>query len=170
MRHGTTGSDAKNNPVARQFVQPEVNNTELPKRTLEALTDDPDADRGEILIADASSLASDYAAALAFNEEPVTILLQRGREKNAPTHEHVSVNGQTIWIPVDQPTRIARKFVEVLARAQPMNVSTDSGESPGDQITFNNVNRSLSSLCSFSVLEDKNPRGREWLTRVMREG
>ena len=165
-----TGSDAKNNPVARQFVQPELNNTELPKRTLDALTDDPDADRGEILIADASSLASDYAAALAFNEEPVTILLHRGREKNAPTHEHVSVNGQTIWIPVDQPTRIARKFVEVLARAQPMNVSTDSGESPGDQITFNNVNRSLSSLCSFSVLEDKNPRGREWLTRVMREG
>ena len=79
MRHGTTGSDAKNNPVARQFVQPELNNTELPKRTLDALTDDPDADRGEILIADASSLASDYAAALAFNEEPVTILLQRGR-------------------------------------------------------------------------------------------
>ena len=100
----------------------------------------------------------------------MTILLHRGREKNAPTHEHVSVNGQTIWIPVDQPTRIARKFVEVLARAQPMNVSTDSGESPGDQITFNNVNRSLSSLCSFSVLEDKNPRGREWLTRVMCEG
>ena len=38
MRHGTTGSDAKNNPVARQFVQPELNNTELPKRTLDALT------------------------------------------------------------------------------------------------------------------------------------
>jgi hypothetical protein len=162
------GETAKNNPVARQFTQQEVTNTELPKRTLDPVADLDD--REDILIADASSLASDYAAALAFNEEPVTILLHRGREKNAPTHEHVSVNGQTIWIPVDQPTRIARKFVEVLARAQPMNVSTDSGESPGDQITFNNVNRSLSSLCSFSVLEDKNPRGREWLTRVMREG
>lgn len=162
------GETAKKNPVARQFTQQEVNNTELPKRTLDPVADLDD--REDILIADASSLASDYAAALAFNEEPVTILLHRGREKNAPTHEHVSVNGQTIWIPVDQPTRIARKFVEVLARAQPMNVSTDSGEAAGDQITFNNVNRSLSSLCSFSVLEDKNPRGREWLTRVMREG
>jgi len=162
------GETAKNNPVARQFTQQEVTNTELPKRTLDPVADLDD--REDILIADASSLASDYAAALAFNEEPVTILLHRGREKNAPTHEHVSVNGQTIWIPVDQPTRIARKFVEVLARAQPMNVSTDSGEAAGDQITFNNVNRSLSSLCSFSVLEDKNPRGREWLTRVMREG
>lgn len=168
MRTSPAGSDAKNNPVARQFAQSELANTELPKRTLDPVSDLDD--REEILIADASSLASDYAAALAFNEEPVTILLHRGREKNAPTHEHVSVNGKTIWIPVDQPTRIARKFVEVLARAQPMNVSTDSGESPGDQITFNNVNRSLSSLCSFSVLEDKNPRGREWLTRVMREG
>ena len=107
MRHGTTGSDAKNNPVARQFVQPELNNTELPKRTLDAL-EDVMADRQEILIADASTLAGDYAAALAFNEEPVTILLHRGREKNAPTHEMVGVNGQIMWIPVDTPTRTPR--------------------------------------------------------------
>lgn len=65
---------------------------------------------------------------------------------------------------------IERKFVENLARAQPMNVNTRSGESDGDDLTFNRVERSLSSLVSFSVLEDKNPRGREWLTRVMREG
>lgn len=164
-----TGSDAKNNPAAREFSQQELANTDLPKRTLDAL-EDVTADREEILIADASTLAGDYAAALAFNEEPVTILLHRGREKNAPTHEMVGVNGQIMWIPVDTPTRIPRKFVENLARAQPMNVSTVSGESPGDDLTFNHVQRSLSSLVSFSVLEDKNPRGREWLTRVMREG
>lgn len=168
MRHAP-GSDAKNNPVARQFAQPEVTNTELPKRTLDALEDVTD-DRSEILIADAGSLAGDYAASLAFNEEPVTILLHRGREKNAPTHEMVGVNGQIMWIPVDTPTRIPRKFVENLARAQPLNVNTRSGESDGDDLTFNHVQRSLSSLVSFSVLEDKNPRGREWLTRVMREG
>ncbi len=162
------GESAKNNPVARQFAQPEVHNTELPKRTLDAV-EDP-ADREEILIADASSLAGDYAAELAFNEEPVTILLHRGREKNAPTHEMVGVNGQIMWVPVDTPTRIPRKFVEQLARAQPINVNTRSGESDGDDLVFNRVERSLSSLVSFSVLEDKNPRGREWLTRVMREG
>ena len=163
------GADAKNNPVARQFVQPEVANTELPKRTLDTLTDDPDSDRGEILIADASA-AGDYAADLAFMEERVTILLHRGREKNAPTAEMVGVNGVIKWIPVDTPVTIERKFVENLARAQPMNVNTRSGESDGDDLTFNRVERSLSSLVSFSVLEDKNPRGREWLTRVMREG
>ncbi len=162
------GETAKNNPVSRHFTQPEVVNTDLPKRTLGALEDPADCE--EILIVDASSLAGDYAAQLAFMEEPVTILLHRGREKNAPTHEHVAVNGQTFWIPVDQPTRLARKFVEVLARAQPMSVTTESGEASGDAITFNHVNRSLYSLASFSVLEDKNPRGREWLTRVMREG
>lgn len=170
MRHGTTGSDAKNNPVARQFVQPEVNNTELPKRTLEALTDDPDADRGEILIADASSLASDYAAQLAFNEEVLTILIHRGREKNAPQFEHAGCNGVHMWIPVDVEWKLPRKFVESLARAQPMNVNTQSGEVDGDSLTYNRVNRNLSSLVSFSVLHDPNPRGREWLTRVMREG
>lgn len=169
MRHGNTGSDAKNNPVARQFVQPELNNTELPKRTLDALTDDPDADRSEILIADASA-AGDYAADLAFMEEKVTILLHRGREKNAPTAEMVGVNGVIKWIPVDTPVKIERKFVENLARAQPLNINTRSGESDGDDLTFNHVQRSLSSLVSFSVLEDANPRGREWLTRVMREG
>ena len=166
MRHAP-GTDAKNNPAASQFTQTETHNTEMPKRALGAL-DDSD-ERQEIVIADASAIGG-YAEELAFMEEPLTILLHRGREKNAPTHEHVGVNGQTIWFPVDQPVRIARKFVEVLARAQPMNVGTDSGETAGDEITFNRVNRSLSSLVSFSVLEDKNPRGREWLTRVMREG
>ena len=163
------GETAKNNPVARQFTQQEVTNTELPKRTLDALTDDPDADRGEILIADASA-AGDYAADLAFMEEKVTILLHRGREKNAPTAEMVGVNDVIKWIPVDTPVKIERKFVENLARAQPLNINTRSGESDGDDLTFNHVQRSLSSLVSFSVLEDANPRGREWLTRVMREG
>ena len=162
-------TDAKNNPATRQYAQREVSTTDMPKRTLDAI-EDVTADREEILIADASALVSDYTAALAFNEEPVTILLHRGREKNAPTHEMVGVNGQIMWIPVDTPTRIARKFVESLARAQPMNVNTSSGESPGDDLVFNHVHRSLSSLASFSVLEDKNPLGREWLTRVMREG
>lgn len=169
MRTSPAGSDAKNNPVARQFAQSELASTELPKRTLDTLTDDPDSDRGEILIADASA-AGDYAADLAFMEERVTILLHRGREKNAPTAEMVGVNGVIKWIPVDTPVTIERKFVENLARAQPMNVNTRSGESDGDDLTFNRVERSLSSLVSFSVLEDKNPRGREWLTRVMREG
>ena len=169
MRTGPTGSDAKHNPVARQFVQPEVTNTELPKRTLDPL-DDLSADRSEILIADASTLAGDYAAALAFNEELVTILLHRGREKNAPTAEMVAVNGDIKWLRVDHPVRIARKFVENLARAQPINVNTRSGETDGDALVFNLTDRNLSSLVSFSVLEDKNPRGREWLTRVMREG
>ena len=168
MRNGPTGSDAKNNPVARQFVQPELSNTELPKRTVEAL-DDLDSDRSEILIADASAVG-DYAAELAFMEEKVTILLHRGREKNAPTAEMVGINGVIKWLPVDTPVTIERKFVESLARAQPMNVNTRSGESEGDDLTFNQVQRSLSSLVSFSVLQDSNPRGREWLTRVMREG
>lgn len=169
MRTGPTGSDARNNPAARQFTQPEVANTELPKRTLDTLTDDPSADRSEILIADASAVG-DYAAELAFMEEKVTILLHRGREKNAPTAEMVGVNGVIKWLPVDTPVKIERKFVENLARAQPINVNTRSGESSGDDLTFNHVDRNLSSLVSFSVLDDPNPRGREWLTRVMREG
>lgn len=162
------GSDAKNKPVARQFAQPEVTNTELPKRALDPIVDV--SDRDEILIADGSAIEGDYAAQLAFNEEILTILLHRGREKNAPTHEMVGVNGQIIWIPVDTPTKVPRKFVESLARAQPVNINTRSGESSGDDLAFNHIERSLYSLASFSVLEDKNPRGREWLTRVMREG
>ena len=51
-----------------------------------------------------------------------------------------------------------------------MNVNTQSGEVDGDSLTYNRVNRNLSSLVSFSVLHDPSPRGREWLTRVMREG
>lgn len=160
-------SQAKDNPVIPQFVQPELSNTELPTRSLDPIEDGEREQ--DILIAEADA-AGEYAAQLAFNEEWLTILIHRAASENPPTAYSAGVNGQILWFPVDTPVRAKRKFVEVLARSQPMRVTTESGEDPSDQLTFNRTNRRLSSSVSFTVLEDKNPKGREWLARVMREG
>lgn len=161
-------TDAINNPVKRAYNRREVLNTDTPPRVLDALEDLADREP-DIIVADKSMASGDYLAELAFMEEPVTIVMHRGREKNAPTHEMVSVNGRNIWVQVETPTRLARKYVEVMARAQPMTVSTASGESPGDELAFNRTSRSLSAAFAFSVIEDKNPRGGAWLSKVMRE-
>src|SRR4051812_48246014 len=89
------------------------------------------ADRApEIVVAD-KPITNDYADALAFFEEPVTIIINPSTEKNAARHVPVWVNGKgcEVWnnqingwfemayIPVGQPLTIKRKYLEVLVRA-----------------------------------------------------
>lgn len=119
-----------------------------------------------------ASLTSDYAKELAFSEEPVTILLQIPSEKNPAKVIDVYVNGRVEWIPVNTPWTVARKYVEVLARAKPIDISTkhDTPETAPDGNPRNQVLRVTRVLHPFTVIEDKNPRGMEWLRRVMAEG
>jgi hypothetical protein len=161
-------ADAINNPVKRSYTRRETNTADMPTRAIPAL-DDIDDREPDIIVADDSMAQADYLAELQFMNEPVTIYLQRGNADNAPNFEMVSVNGRNKWVPVETPTMLARSYVEVLARAQRTNISTQSGEADGDQLTYNRIQRRGSSTVSFSVLEDKNPRGAEWLRKVMRE-
>lgn len=160
-------TDAINNPVKRQYNRRELHSDDLPIRDVPSIDlDDRDP---EVIVASADSLSSSYAAELAFMEEYVEIYLNRGREKHSALFEQVGVNGQMIWVIVEKPVRIKRKFVEVLARSMPMDITTKSGEVDGDAITYNKADRSLSANFSFSVLRDDNPRGAEWLAKVRRE-
>ena len=162
-----SSTDALNNPVIkRPYTKREVHSDDLPIRDVPTLdTDDRGAD---IILTDAERFTKSYLDELAFMEEYVEVYLNRGREKHAPLFEQVGVNGQIIWIQVETPTRIKRKYLEVLARSMPMDVRTQSGEDSSDAITFNKVERSLSSNFSFSVT-DPNPKGAAWLAKVRRE-
>ena len=115
---------------------------------------------------------------VAFNEEAITIELLPSQDENAPKSVPIWVNGKGAevltedgkWIsmtflPVDQPLITKRKYVEVLARCKTGNVKAYFVENIGQDPT-NHVERRNFFRYPFSVIEDKNPRGREWLRRI----
>lgn len=131
----------------------------------------PDVDLSADRVAEKIVLAEpdtdrEYLDALAFGEEMVTIRLERGREKNAPKLLDFYVNGVVKWVPVGQPVTLQRKYVEVIARAQPYAVNTEVDEE-GPDGPVNRVTRSASAMFPFSVIRDPNPCGFDWLTKVM---
>ena len=169
MSRVDASSDAVNNPVKRAYNR-ETNSAEQALRPLPAIESRDDLD-GEFIVSTEQLAAKDYLDELAFNEEMLTIFLHRGREKFAPQVIDLHVNGKAVWIPVEQNVNIKRKYVEVMARSQPMDVRTESYmlENSQDAGTVNRINRSLSANYSFSVLHDPSPKGPAWLAKVMRE-
>ena len=153
---------AVNNPVTRDFAG-EFSTDEVAPRQPVAFEDPEDR---ELVIADGSNSATDYVDELAFMEEPVTIRIHRRAEKFPPAYEMAGVNGKIIWIPVEQPTTIKRCFVESLARAMSTSIEHISGESPGDDLTFNKIVPTNSALFAFSVLKDT-PKGMDWFNKLL---
>jgi hypothetical protein len=112
------------------------------------------------------------ARLLAFMEEPVTIMVHESTDPNAEAMVFVAVNGEgpgpakTPWIPRGQPVTIKRKFVEALCRAKGESVKSI-------EVTNNTGERSIrypkhSALrYPFSIVEDQNPRGSEWLRKTL---
>lgn len=124
----------------------------------------------ETIVAADGPIDSDYARALAFMEEPVTIELARLSEKFAPTLIDVYVNGVCEWVPVGQPYTLKRKFVEVIARCKPDDIETVTG-SIHDDNPENRIARYTRAKYPFAVIHDPSgAQGHAWLTKVMREG
>ena len=160
-------TQAINNPVVRQHAARELQSDDLPIRDIPELDTD---DRGsDVILASADMLNKDYADELAFMEEELTVYLNRGREKHSPQFEQFGVNGRIIWVQVEQPTKVKRKYVEVMARSMPVDITTQSGKSPGDELVFNKVQRHQTANFSFSILHDPSPKGPAWLAKVRRE-
>ena len=134
-----------------------------------ALPDEGSLDRvAEQIVPVVDMPPTDYVDELAFMEERITIRLHRTQEKNAPNFYDFYVNGRCEWVPVEQNYTLARKYVEVIARTQPYNVETKTG-TPMDERPANEIVRHQSSKHPFSVIRDPNPRGAEWLMKVMAE-
>ena len=123
-------------------------------------------ERDNTIIGTEQALTMDYAAQLAFMEDVLTIRIERGRDKYSPQLIDVYVNGEPKWLPVGVPVNVKRKFVEVLARAQPFSVTTNVGTA-NDERPHNRIERVQNMQHPFSVIKDPNPAGYEWLTRTM---
>jgi len=132
---------------------------------------------GDIIIAD-KPLDKDYAEALAFMEEPVTVLIQPSAEKNAPTMYPIWANGKGVEIHLDNRWHevtylkvgvqyvIKRKYLEVMLRAKQDFVTHDAPEATENP--ENRVSRRTSSLANITIIADANPKGPAWVTELLR--
>lgn len=133
---------------------------------------------GEVVVAQQLPKKA-YLDELAFNEEPVTIRLEPSADKNAATTFPAWVNGkgaevlrdgkwiEIAYLPVGIPLTIKRKYLEVIVRAKIDTIHTEVRE-PESERPNNIVQRFTSAVHSFSVIEDRNPRGAAWLTELRR--
>lgn len=130
-------------------------------------------------IAHEAELMKSHQQALAFMEDPVTIRIEsNARTENPETHAQVKVNGKGAevlsngkwieieWLPIGIELTTKRKYVEVLARAKPDSIRTVHDDATVER-PINTVRRTTSAQYPLAVLEDRNPRGREWLSRIM---
>lgn len=146
----------------------------------------PDAgNRSEAILPMDRPLMKDEAEALAFNEETVRILIHRSDDEDLASNvtDFIAVNGTKAevimhdgrwlalgYLPKGLPIYTKRKYVEQLARAKMDKVKTrieDVTDSVGPGGKENHVDRFTKAVAAFSVLEDKNPRGGEWLSRLL---
>ncbi|UOF76810.1 hypothetical protein [Caudoviricetes sp.] len=120
----------------------------------------PDAD--EIIIADPVEV-DEYAAELQFLEEPVKIVVHDSTDKNATNIIDLYSNGRPQRLIRGEEVWVKRKYVEILA-----NSRVTSYQTPIDRNSDNQRINSHSALTyPFSVLEDKNPKGRAWLKALL---
>jgi hypothetical protein len=150
----------------------ELHSEDVPMRPYQVLDmTSPQAVRPTDIIqsVDDDVLRGTYAEQLAFNEEPVELRIEPGQQRNAPRVVDVSVNGDRRWLPVGVAIRLQRKFVEVLARAQPFSVTTEHGNAT-EENPRNMIHKNPFRAVPFSILHDPNPRGAAWLNKISYEG
>ncbi len=127
-----------------------------------------------------AGLTKDYLDELAFNEEPVTVRFSSGMDRTSPKFVDCAVQGKGIevlmngtWlemfqVPVNTNVTIKRKYVEVFARCKHTDVVARHRGIPNDgSQPINETLPNTNLKHPFSVIEDRNPRGHEWLSRLI---
>jgi hypothetical protein len=126
-----------------------------------------------------------YMDDLKFNEQPVTVVIPRSGERNAPNHVFCSVNGigaevlnpttkqwmRWEWLPLGVVLTVKRKYLEVLARARKDTVTTrEVNPFPLPNQDGFVLERDTTQVAPFTVRHDPGgERGAEWYRRCMTE-
>lgn len=118
-----------------------------------------------------------YLGELAFNEEWITIEIHSSSERDsANLTDFVSVNGEKPkilvngkpvefgYLPKNCHLTMQRKFVDALIRSKSDIVKTVVSHGQ-EGATFNNLSRHTHRSNSITLVEDKNPKGKEWFYR-----
>lgn len=107
----------------------------------------------------------DYAAELAFMEEPVEVIVHESTDPNAEPIVDLYCNGVVQRLFRGEPHVIKRKYVQILADARQVSIVT-TARREGEN-TINRINKHSGLRYPFSVQVDRNPRGRDWLKKVL---
>lgn len=126
-----------------------------------------------------------YLAALAFNEQPVTVVIAKGAERNAPNWVPCWVNGigaevwddkgkrwlRFGWLPVNTVVTVKRKYLEVLARSRRDEFSTrEVNPFPAANQDGFVLESNTTQVGAFTVRFDPaGEAGHEWYRRAMTE-
>ena len=184
-------TEVENPPVRRRRVAPvtitksvDYTDNQLAQRdpvphSLEEAPDFSDT----IQAVDPKHIEKEYLERLKMDNDPVTIVIAKGNEQKPALTVPVWVQGigaevlkdgkwvQLGWLPVDIAVTTKRKYVEALARAKPVNVDNEiiGGMNAFGPMPQNQITHTARALNQFSVLEDRNPKGGEWLRRLAAE-
>jgi hypothetical protein len=99
----------------------------------------------------------------AFANEILTVRVATSALDPAPVYS--SVNGISQYFIRGQKQKVKRKYVEALARARTYTYEQEAAD-PRDPSNIRMVERAVLSY-PFEVLNDPNPKGREWLERIL---
>lgn len=114
-----------------------------------------------------TNLEKNYADQLAFLEEPVEVMVAEPQDEKESNLVQLFVQGRSQMIIPGQPIVIKRKYLEVLARAKQIRYKPVVKI---NDLTGAPVNMMIPRLVlryNFSVIQDKNPKGAEWLRRIL---
>jgi hypothetical protein len=114
-----------------------------------------------------TNLEKSYAEQLAFLEEPVEVMVAEPQDEKESSLVQLFVQGRSQMIIPGQPIVIKRKYLEVLARAKQIRYKPVVKI---NDLTGAPVNMMIPRLVlryNFSVIQDKNPKGAEWLRRIL---
>lgn len=125
-------------------------------------------DQQDVQLVAESDLAA-TAASEAFMHEILEIMVFPTTDITAAPYATVSVNGQTAVVPRNQPVKLPRKHVEVLARMKETRVTQDMTPNRDGEITTAALRGATGLAYPFSVLKDPNPKGAAWLANVLAE-
>jgi hypothetical protein len=71
------------------------------------------------------------------------------------------------YLPVGRPLIIKRKYLEVIMRTK-LDALTTVHDDATVERPHNEIRRATSAVHSFSILEDKNPKGSAWAQEMIR--
>jgi hypothetical protein len=156
----------------------ELHSDTMPIEQRSPISDDPSEYEGDIVLTE-DVLKKEYADALAFMEDPITVRIQPSTDKNAAGAFPVWVNGKPAevfqqnrwmeigWLPVGRELIIKRKVLEVIIRSKVDRIETlilnQDSERPNNQ-----VQRFTTPVHSFTIMHDPSPRGAAWASEMIR--
>jgi len=151
----------------RQFVEDDKDETQ-PGRRLDPKRRRPSLTPSLIEPVD-RPVNKEWADQMAFNEELVTIRVHESTDKFAENPVEVFCNGIAQRFLRGQDQVVKRKYVEVLARAK-MTTYGNQKITIGDGEESYVYPSHTALRYPFAVVEDQNPKGRDWLKSVLAEG